>query len=368
MCVSTLQKDLPSIDRTRVKKILVGCHHGIGDVVMILPVLERLHHSFINAQIDVFIGNQAEKELFRLLGYGCRCYSFNVKEESGFALLSLIKKMRRERYDLAIDLGWSPRRYDVWLFHLAGCKKIISGGNTGRFGKRYIGFEDKRNEHRVVRNMQCLTALGIPAQPIRFPVLNIPEQVSACMKRKFLSSCEGKQMVGICVGTGDFFYRKGLKKHRYDAKQWGYEKFCGLAGELARSGTQIILFGGEKEKRELAGRSITFAADAINTIGTTSMTETMALLNACDLVIGGDTGLLHCAAALNKKILAVFGPTDPNIIGPVTPLCRVIQKQQDCIPCYRLSATRETIECRRRLCLEEISVREVAEEAKRMLE
>lgn len=368
MYVSTLQKDLPSINGNRIKKILVGCHHGIGDVVMILPVLKKLRCYYKTAQMDVFIGNQAEKELIDLLGYGCRCYSFNVKEEPWSAMLSLIRKIRAERYELAIDLGWSPRGYDVWLFYLAGCKRIISGYKAGRWCKGCIGFEDKMYAHRVVRNMQSLTALGIPTEPIEFPVFHVPEEISEQMKRKFLPSRAGKQTVGICVGTGDFFYRKGFKKHRYDAKQWGYEKFSGLAGKLAETGVQIILFGGEKEKRELKEKGISFAADAINTIGQTTMAETLALLDACDLVIGGDTGLLHCAAALNKKIIAIFGPTDPKLIGPVTPMCRVIQKHRDCIPCYRLSATKETIECRRRLCLEEISVGEVAEEAKRMLE
>jgi lipopolysaccharide heptosyltransferase II len=97
----------------------------------------------------------------------------------------------------------------------------------------------------------------------------------------------------------------------WPTKRWGAEPFARLAADLARRGATVLLLGGPAERaaaeriRELAGGQLR------DTTGNT-IEEAIAILARCDLVVGGDTGLVHCARALGRPTLVLFGPTAPE--------------------------------------------------------
>ena len=93
-------------------------------------------------------------------------------------------------------------------------------------------------------------------------------------------------------------------------KRWGEGKYAELAGRLAREGRPWWCLGGPGE-RDLARRiAAGCGVPLLDTTGN-SIAEALALLARCDLVVGGDTGLVHCARALGRPALLIFGPTDP---------------------------------------------------------
>ena len=61
-----------------------------------------------------------------------------------------------------------------------------------------------------------------------------------------------------------------------------------------------------------------------------------AVLERCDLMITGDTGPMHLAAAVGTPIVAVFGPSDPRRYAPRGPLDRVVRVDLPCAPCNRI--------------------------------
>ena len=72
--------------------------------------------------------------------------------------------------------------------------------------------------------------------------------------------------------------------------------------------------------------------------------ELLAVLARCDLVLSGDSGPLHMAVALGRPAVALYGPTDPAIYGPLPKPgqpAMVISRGLGCSPCYNLLATAE---------------------------
>ncbi len=115
-------------------------------------------------------------------------------------------------------------------------------------------------------------------------------------------------------------------------KRWGPEKFAALAGELARDGATFLVLGGPRD-RELAARIRELARVPLRDTTGNAIDEAIALLARCDLVVGGDTGLVHCARALGRRTLIVFGPTDVGrhrFTGREQPIALGLE----CQPCH----------------------------------
>lgn len=69
-------------------------------------------------------------------------------------------------------------------------------------------------------------------------------------------------------------------------------------------------------------------------LGKTTLQELGALIESCDVVVTADTGALHIALALNKPVVALFGPTDPKLWGPLTGTFKVLVNDElDCLGC-----------------------------------
>lgn len=100
----------------------------------------------------------------------------------------------------------------------------------------------------------------------------------------------------------------------WGAKQWPAERYGEVARELAKDGVRsLINFGpGEEKIARVAEEESNGAGVAVES----SLPELIALTRRTRLFIGGDTGPMHLAAALNIPVVAIFGPTDPARTGP----------------------------------------------------
>jgi heptosyltransferase-2 len=146
-------------------------------------------------------------------------------------------------------------------------------------------------------------------------------------------------------------------------KRWGEEKYAALAAELSRLGGTSVLLGGPDEReasRRIAARA---GADLRDTTGN-SIPEALAILARCDLVVGGDTGLVHCARALGRRTVIVFGPTDPgrHVFGAEEAMVR---HEIACAPCHDHGPKRCPL--RHHGCMADLDVAEVAARARELL-
>jgi lipopolysaccharide heptosyltransferase II len=120
------------------------------------------------------------------------------------------------------------------------------------------------------------------------------------------------------------------------ANLWPEDNFSKLAQMIeSRFGIRSVITGG----REDVGSSVAIAEKAgdsvINLAGKTTISELKEVIAGSQMVVSCDTGPMHLAVALNKPVVALFGPSDPRRTGPL--YGEVIQKPLDCVPCNRRS-------------------------------
>jgi heptosyltransferase-1 len=100
----------------------------------------------------------------------------------------------------------------------------------------------------------------------------------------------------------------------WGAKRWPAERYGFVAQALAKDGVRAVLNYGPGE--ENLAREAEAASDGAAKPMKCSITELIALTRRARLFIGGDTGPMHLAAALQVPVVAIFGPTDPARNGP----------------------------------------------------
>jgi heptosyltransferase-2 len=121
------------------------------------------------------------------------------------------------------------------------------------------------------------------------------------------------------------------------AKRWPARHFAGLAQAVLKRepATQIALLGSPKDQDACADVAPALPADAavFNLAGATSLPEAIALIARAAAVVANDSGLLHIASALNRPVLALYGPTDPDHAPPFSDLAASLSLRLDCAPC-----------------------------------
>ncbi|MEW6271017.1 MAG: glycosyltransferase family 9 protein [Thermodesulfobacteriota bacterium] len=119
-------------------------------------------------------------------------------------------------------------------------------------------------------------------------------------------------------------------------RRWPVESFRALTRSLVEQRVRVVLIGGAGE-RELADAVCAAGGDAssiVDLCGRTSIAELAALLERCALLVSGDTGPLHMAAAVGTPVLGLFfGPALPLDTGPYGVDHVVLQATPPCAPC-----------------------------------
>ena len=101
-----------------------------------------------------------------------------------------------------------------------------------------------------------------------------------------------------------------------ERKNWPAECFGNVARRLSEAGTQVVFLEGEADTRQVAGTLRAFRGRAPVISGLT-VKEAAGLLSNCQLLIGNDSGISHLAAAVGVPLIALFGPSDPEVWRPL---------------------------------------------------
>ena len=129
----------------------------------------------------------------------------------------------------------------------------------------------------------------------------------------------------------------------WGAKQWGAQRFAELAHRLRQAGCGVLVNSAPGGPDADLAETVAHASGGHSL--SSSVAQLVALTRRADLVIGGDTGPVHLAAALGRPTLALFGPTDPRRNGPDFPATgpaartRVLRDAGSVTDHKRLSAT-----------------------------
>ena len=221
------------------------------------------------------------------------------------AMLDLRRELRTRPFDLVIDLQPYFKAGLITGFTRAPVKLGLDRARardlnwlftTHRIPPRPLG-------HIQEQFLEFLDAIGVPRGEPAWR-LRVTEEERA-LARAIVAGAEGP-LVGFVVATS---------KPR---KNWLPERYAQLAGRLRDAhGARCLLLGDTTPIERAAAGAIAAGTDAapIDALGC-GLRETVALLEACDVVVAPDTGPVHICVAMNVPAVALFGYTNPKRFGP----------------------------------------------------
>jgi len=306
-------------------KILILKPSSLGDIVQALPVLRLLKRHLPESQIYWWIASsfapllEGDPDLTGIIRFERRQWAAPRRWPE---LWRSIRWMRQQNFDWVIDLQSLARSGAVaWLANGG----LTLGLDEPREGAR--GFYDliaprpSFHTHAVDWYLGILRLLGVPAEGA-FQWLPPHPEVAASVRKKWPISSASRWII-LQPGA------------RWVNKRWPAEYFSELVTRLGSIRPELrFAILGAREERHLAENIV--VADprrCLNLAGETSLPEMVEWIRLAELMVTNDTGPMHVAAALEKPVVAMLGPTEPRRTGPYRQLQHVLQSNLPCIPC-----------------------------------
>lgn len=339
------------MSEARYQRILLTRMKFIGDVVLTTPAIRSVRNAFP----DAFIAYMGEKNAVSLLeGNPClnEIIPFDFSRTSVLEQPRTAFRLRRSRFDLAIDFFGNPR--SALLTWLTGATHRVGPDRTGR-GKLYtIRVKDDGKPKPVIDFYdQYLRATGIEPSARKTELfLTDDERREARIFLRWLDHETSpldltRPIIGLHPGA------------TWPAKKWLAGSFASLA-ELIRAklGCQIVLTTGPndgKTVREVANASMA----GVKALPVLPLRQLAAVISHCSVYVSNDAGPMHIAAALGVPAIGVFGPGQEDIWFPYNEAegHKALRKDVPCHPCHLDVCNREGegyMECMKLLKADEI--------------
>lgn len=137
---------------------------------------------------------------------------------------------------------------------------------------------------------------------------------------------------------------------RWPTKQWPAELFAEALDGLQRGTGRVALIGAPDERERAAAVKRLMTTTPVDLTGATSVALLPALLESATVVISGDSGPMHLAAAVGTPVVGLFGPSSPGYSGPRGDRHRLFVGEVPCAPCFRVACrNEEPLACLRRI-------------------
>ena len=139
---------------------------------------------------------------------------------------------------------------------------------------------------------------------------------------------------------------------RWETKVWASARFSDAIDRLQTGGdARCVLLGGPDEVDRCSTIARACRTEPANLAGRTSIRQLAAVIGLADAVLCHDSGAMHLAVALERPLVCLVGPTNPDRTGPYRRPADVVRLKLDCAPCYlrRLSQCRRDHRCMRGL-------------------
>ena len=319
----------------RQLRTLVIAPNWIGDAIMAQPLLALLKQQHPDRPIDVVASAwvalvlAAMPEVDSILTTGFKHGSLQLRERWHFA-----RQLRARGYAAAYVL---PNTLKFALLPwLAGIRLRVGYKGESRYGLINRMHYDQIPPRPMV---QFYAALAYPssvqAPPLTIPkprLVVAPEKSTAVLKRLGLPA--EHEVIAFAPGA-----------EVGNAKRWPARHFAELAGMILQRApaTLILLLGSGKDHavcQEIAellpvplSQGASVHPQIHNLAGKTSLDEAVALIAHASAVVSNDSGLLHIASALNRPVVALYGPTDPDHAPPFSDIASALSLRLPCAPC-----------------------------------
>ena len=326
------------------KKILIVSPSWIGDCVMTQPLLRRLRRFNPDCRIDVFAPKwsmavyrhmpEAADIIENPFGHGALALKQRWK---------LGRRLGRRGYGQVIVLPGSLK--SAFIAFATGIRR-----RTGYVGEsRYFLLNDIRRLDKAALPLMVdrYTSLAYPKQDdfdghTEYPSFSIDAAKQGAALEKYGLNTESR-IIAFCPGA-----------EYGPAKRWPPRHFAALAKRYAAQNCQIWLFGSHKDRA--AAEEINRLAGGLcaNLCGHTDLDEAIELLACADTAVCNDSGLMHLAAAVGCKIVAVYGSSSPEHTPPLSHRAKIVSLNLPCSPCFKRECPLGHTDCLNKLLPEQV--------------
>jgi len=301
----------PKIDRLLIVRL-----SSMGDILHALPAATALRNAFPDATLGWVVEERWAELLCTLptpRSGPCspqrplveRIHAVDTKTwrsalfstQTWERIAAALSDLRAGDYQIAVDLQGAARSAIIARWSGA---PVIYGAAQPRENVASMFYAHQvivGGTHVIEQNISIAEAIA--QSPLKLPEVRLPQDPNADC---WLNSQGTKDFVLLSPGAG------------WGAKQWPTEHYGSVARMLSDEGVAVLINFGPGEE-ELARRVEMSSGKRAHVIATT-LTQLIALTRRARLFIGGDSGPMHLAAALQIPVVAIFGPTDPARNGP----------------------------------------------------
>ncbi|MEI6563281.1 MAG: glycosyltransferase family 9 protein [bacterium] len=333
-----------------IRRILVIRPGGLGDMILVQPMLEKLHAKYPLASIDL-VCERRNQEIMEFSRSAATVLTYDSRP------FRLIGKLMAGRYDLAIDTE---------QFHYFSAVMALLSRAPFRIGYKINPGRNPIYTHLISYDLEgyeadeflkLLRPLGISTSAevkgcLKLPDVILPDDLETVLDEARSGSTG---LLLIHVGSSS----------RY--KTWDISNFAGLVRGLGKDrAIRIGLVGGRKDSPVaalVAQRS--GLTDRISVMaGRLTLRQTARLLGEATLFVGGDSGLAHLAATYGVPSVVLFGPSDFRKWSREGQTSVVVRKEMACSPCFIFGYHKY---CRSITCMESIGVRDVLDACRKLM-
>jgi lipopolysaccharide heptosyltransferase II len=254
-----------------------------------------------------------------------------------------VRDLSRRKFDLVIDLQGLFR--SGWFTAMTGAPVRVGFANARELAHFFYTHHvpvHSMEQHAIDRYLAITDALGCGREPVEF---DLPiDDAQRARVDEMLGAVEGFAL--ILPGTN------------WLTKRWPAERFAALVAPLREQFGLATVIAGGPDVTEIAevilrsqsdlqvrphsnavahpGVNVRLGSDGgvLNLVGQTSLRELVALIDRAAVVIANDSGPMHIAAAMDKPLVTIFGPTNPTRTGPYRREPSVVRVDIPCSPCY----------------------------------
>lgn len=326
------------------QNILIIKPGAMGDLLQLTPTIRALRTRFPSARIDILVGNAASVDLFRHHPDIANVLVYDQRGEhrSLSSLFSLWWQMRNQGYDLVINFQRSNMK--TWFL------------TSAAFPCRIQVYHKTRTKvvHAIRDHLKTVEPLGVSPDGDELDLYLAGEHRNYATELFEFHGLDKRPVVALNPGAS------------HPVNRWSTASFAALADRISTElNAAVIIVGGGGDTPLALDIDRLSSAHPLILTGTTTLLQLGAVLEKSTLLVSGDTGPMHMATAVRTPVIALFGAADPERSGPVGAGNRVIQATGlTCVPCIsRTCSAKQQMEC-----MERITVDEVFEAVKEMLE
>ena len=349
------------IEKKEFFNLLLWMPNWIGDVIMVLPVVQSLRKRFPNARITLALKAPARELLIGHPAVDTILQVPPVKSAGFFEQVRFALRLRKYRFDFGVVFSNSFR---------SGLLLYLSGART-RFGYStdcrgiflthpVYSSPHSKTQYRVDYFFQILEPLGLdgPAPTFQsFIPLSLDKLLDNSFDQLRASPCDF--VVALHPGGSKF------------PRRWHSERYGILCQKLIKEySAKILILGGPEDEEIIRKIEKNCPPNSALKLTSRNLQEIASAMRRCKLFVGNDSGMMHLAAMMGTPIVGIFGPGNMMTTGPYIAKEKrvVVTKSYSCSPC-RQSFFKE---CKpsphnKPYCIEDISVMDVEEAIRKII-